>query len=152
MINGLASFRVPSYSPSSIAEYAITSMMALAKNLQMSYEQCKTANFSIGGLHCILMEDKTVGVIGTGLIGRKCVEKVAGLVKEVLCYDPFPLRDWIKGVSNARYVELNELLEKSNFISIHVPLLEETFHLINKDTIEKMKKHVILVNTSRLVC
>jgi D-lactate dehydrogenase len=101
---GIRVARVPSYSPSSIAEYAISSMLALAKNLQMSYEQSKRADFTIGGLQCILMEDKTVGVIGTGLIGKKCVEKVAGLCKEVICFDAFPANDWIKTVPNARLV------------------------------------------------
>lgn len=147
--NGIRIGRVPSYSPSSIAEYAISSMLALSKNLQRSYEQTKHADFTIGGLQCILLEDKTVGIIGTGMIGKKTVQKVAGLVKRVLCFDAFPSHDWIKEIPNAEYVEMDYLLENSNVISIHVPLLKETHHLINKDTIKKMKKHVILINTSR---
>jgi len=146
---GIRIGRVPSYSPSSIAEYAISSMLALSKNLQMSYEQTKDANFTIGGLQCILMEDKKVGVIGTGMIGKKCVEKVAGLCREVLCFDAFPANEWIAKIPNARYVTLDELFAEANFISIHVPLLKETHHLINTETIAKMKKHVIIINTSR---
>ena len=146
---GIRIGRVPSYSPSSIAEYAISSMLALAKNLQKSYEQTKEADFTIGGLQCILVEDKTVGIIGTGLIGKKTVQKIAGLCKEVLCFDAYPANDWIKTIPNARYVEMDFLLQNSNIISIHVPLLPDTKYLINKDTIAKMKKHVILINTSR---
>ena len=83
------------------------------------------------------------------MIGKKCVQKVAGLCQRVLCFDAYPDQKWIDGIPNAEYVELNYLLENSNVISIHVPLLDDTYHLINKDTIAKMKKHVILINTSR---
>ena len=72
--------RVPAYSPSSIAEYAVSSVMALSKNIQKSYELTKEADFTIGGLQCILLEDKVAGIIGTGLIGKKTVQKIAGLV------------------------------------------------------------------------
>ncbi len=143
---GIRVGRVPSYSPASIAEYAVSSMLALSKNIQKSFELTKDANFTIGGLQCILVEDKTVGIIGTGLIGKKTVQKVAGLCKKVLCYDAFPANDWIKTIPNAEYVSLDELLTNSNMISIHVPLLPETHHMINKDTIAKMKKNVIIVS------
>lgn len=146
---GIRVGRVPSYSPSSIAEYAISSMLALAKNLQMSYELTKRADFTIAGLQCLLIEDKTVGVIGTGKIGKKCVQKMSGLCKRVICYDAFPSHDWIDAIRNAEYVSLEELFAEANIISIHVPLLKETHHLINKDTISKMKKNMIIINTSR---
>jgi len=141
--------RVPAYSPSSIAEYALSSILALSKNIQKSYELTKEADFTIGGLQCILLEDKVAGVIGTGLIGKKTVQKLSGLFKKVLCYDAFPAHDWIGGIPNAEYTDLDTLLTNSNVISVHVPLLPETRHLINKESIAKMKKNVILVNTSR---
>ena len=80
---GLRVARVPSYSPASIAEYAVSSIFALAKNIQKSYEMTKEADFTIAGLQCILLEDKVAGIIGTGLIGRKMVEKISGLFKKV---------------------------------------------------------------------
>ena len=80
---GLRVARVPSYSPASIAEYAVSSIFALAKNIPKSYEMTKEADFTIAGLQCILLEDKVAGIIGTGLIGRKTVEKISGLVKKV---------------------------------------------------------------------
>ena len=83
------------------------------------------------------------------MIGKKCVQKISGLVKRVLCFDAFPSQEWIDTIPNAEYVDLDTLFQESNFISVHVPLLKETHHLINKDTIAKMKKHVILINTSR---
>jgi lactate dehydrogenase-like 2-hydroxyacid dehydrogenase len=124
--------------------------MALAKNIQKSYEMTKVADFSVAGLQCFLLEDKTVGIIETGVIGKKTVQKISGLVNKVVCFDAFPSNDWIKTVPNAEYVStLDELLSQANMISIHCPLLPETHHLINKETIGKMKKNVILVNTSR---
>jgi len=99
---GLRVARVPSYSPSSIAEYAISSLLALSKNLQRSYEHTKKANFTIAGLQCILIEDKVIGVIGTGLIGKMFVQKAAGLCKEVICFDAYPSHEWIDKIPNAR--------------------------------------------------
>lgn len=146
---GIRVGRVPSYSPGSIAEYAVSSIMALAKNIQKSYEHTKVADFSIGSLQCILLEDKVAGVIGTGLIGKKTVHKLAGLFSKVLCYDAYPANDWIATIPNAEYVTLDELLANSHVITIHVPLLPETHHLINTETISKMHNDMILVNTSR---
>ena len=80
---GLRVARVPSYSPSSIAEYAISSIFALSKNIQKSYELTKQADFTIAGLQCMLLEDKTAGIIGTGLIGKKTAQKISGLVGKV---------------------------------------------------------------------
>ena len=176
--SGIRLARVPSYSPSSIAEYAVSSILTLSKNLQKSYELTKKADFTICGLQCILLEDKVAGVIGTGLIGRKTAEKISGLVQkvyckdilirniyiiyiliyhteasnfsmQVICYDAYPDNEWMKSIPNAEYVELEQLLSHSNVISIHVPLLKETHHMINESAISKMKDDVILVNTSR---
>ena len=146
---GVRVARVPSYSPASIAEYAVTQIMALAKNTQMSYVMTKKADFEISNMQCILMENKTCGIIGTGLIGRKTAKKVSGLVDKVLCYDVFPDHEWIKTIGNASYANLDTVLQNSDFISIHVPLLPETFHLINEAAFDQMKDGVILINTSR---
>ena len=146
---GVRVARVPSYSPASIAEYAVTQMMALAKNTHMSYVMTKKADFEISNMQCILIENKTCGIIGTGLIGRKTAKKVSGLVDRVLCYDVFPDNDWIKTIGSAEYADLDSVLQNSDFISIHVPLLPQTFHLINETAFDKMKDGVILINTSR---
>ena len=79
-----------------------------------------------------------VGVIGTGGIGQRVAEKLSGLVAEVVCYDKFPNREWIKNVGNGRYVDdVDELLAMADIISIHVPLLPQTRHLINEENIKK---------------
>jgi len=146
---GICAARVPSYSPGSIAEYAVTQIMALAKNTHMSYVMTKKADFEISNMMCILMENKVCGIIGTGLIGKKCAEKISGLVEKVLCFDVYPDNEWIKTIPNAEYVDLDTVLRNSDFISIHVPLLPQTHHLINEEAFAKMKNDVVLVNTSR---
>jgi len=146
---GIRAARVPSYSPGSIAEYAVTQIMALAKNTHMSYVMTKKADFDITSLQCLLLENKTCGIIGTGLIGKKTAEKISGLVEKVLCFDVYPDKDWISTVPRAEYVDLDTLLKSSNFITVHVPLLPQTHHLINKEAFDKMQQDVVLVNTSR---
>jgi len=146
---GIQAARVPSYSPGSIAEYAVTQIMALAKNTHMSYVMTKKADFDITSMQCLLLENKICGVIGTGLIGKKCVQKISGLVEKVLCFDAFPDNEWIKTVPNASYTDMDNLLKSSDFISIHVPLLPQTQNLINEEAFSKMKNDVVLVNTSR---
>ena len=146
---GVRVARVPSYSPSSIAEYAITQIMALAKNSQMSYVMTKKADFEISNMQCVLMENKVCGILGTGLIGKKMARKISGLVDKVLCFDVYPDNEWIKTINNAEYTNMDTLLRNSDFISIHVPLLPQTHHLINEEAFSKMKQNCILVNTSR---
>jgi len=146
---GIRAARVPSYSPGSIAEYAVTQIMALAKNTHMSYVMTKKADFNITSMQCLLLENKVCGIIGTGLIGKKTVSKMSGLVEKVICFDAFPDEEWIKSVPNASYTDLDNLLRTSDFISVHVPLLPSTHHLIDEEAFSKMKQDVILVNTSR---
>jgi len=146
---GISAARVPSYSPGSIAEFAVTQIMALAKNTHMSYVMTKKADFDITSMQGLLLENKVCGIIGTGLIGKKAVAKMSGLVEQVLCFDAYPDAEWVNTVRNASYTDLDTLLRKSDFISIHVPLLPSTHHLINEEAFAKMKDEVILVNTSR---
>jgi len=146
---GIQAARVPSYSPGTTAEYALTQIMALTKKTPMSFVMTRKANFDITSMQCLLMENKICGVIGTGQIGKKFVEKISGLVDKTLCFDTVPDNEWIKTVPNASYTDMDNLLKNSDFISIHVPLLPQTKHLINEDAFAKMKNTVVLVNTSR---
>eukprot|EP00091_Calanus_sinicus_P005980 TRINITY_DN1653_c0_g1_i13.p1 TRINITY_DN1653_c0_g1~~TRINITY_DN1653_c0_g1_i13.p1 ORF type:complete len:172 (-),score=58.05 TRINITY_DN1653_c0_g1_i13:243-716(-) len=123
--------------------------MALAKNTHMSYVMTKKADFEITNMQCLLLENKICGVIGTGLIGKKCAAKISGLVEKVLCFDVFQDNEWIKTIPNAEYADMDTVLRNSDFISIHVPLLPQTHHLINEEAFAKMKNDVVLVNTSR---
>jgi len=146
---GIAIYRVPSYSPPSIAEFAIGGIFALTKKVQMSYVNSKKADFRIDQLECLLLETRTCGVIGTGNIGQQTAEKIAPLVKKVYCYDAFPNAEWIKKIPNAEYADMDTVLRNSNMISVHVPLFPETHHLLNEEAFAKMQDNVVIVNTSR---
>eukprot|EP00397_Hematodinium_sp_SG-2012_P037999 GEMP01041279.1.p1 GENE.GEMP01041279.1~~GEMP01041279.1.p1 ORF type:complete len:336 (+),score=89.38 GEMP01041279.1:45-1052(+) len=146
---GIAVYRVPSYSPSSIAEFAVSNMLALAKRIELSCVNTKKGDFRIADMQCFLLEQRTCGVVGTGIIGRKTCQKIAGLVNKVLCYDVFQDTEWISTIPNAEYVDLDTLLTSSHLITLHAPLLPATRHLLNKDAFDKMKQDVIVVNTSR---
>ena len=137
--------RVPSYSPEAVAEFALTLLLAVNRNVHRAYQRTRNFNFSINGLMGITLSGKTLGVVGTGKIGQAMISIMQGFGLDIICYDPYPLKD-LKG---ARYVTIDELFEKSDIISFHCPLTEETKHMVNAKTISEMKDGVILVNTSR---
>lgn len=136
--------RVPAYSPHAVAEHAMALLLTLNRKIHRAYIRTRDFNFSINGLMGFDLYGKTVGIIGTGKIGRVFADICRGFGMKVIAYDPFPAKDsWID------YVELDELFRRSDIISLHAPLTKETYHLINRDAIEKMKEGVYIVNTSR---
>ncbi len=144
---GIRVARVPAYSPHAVAEHALALMLTLNRKTHRAYNRVREANFSLEHLLGFDMNQKTVGVVGTGLIGSVMVKILAGLGCQVLCYD---VRVNTECQSmGASYVSLDALLEKSDVISLHCPLTPETFHLINPERIAKMKKGVMLINTGR---
>lgn len=136
--------RVPAYSPYAVAEHAMALLLTSIRRIHKAYIRTKDFNFSLNGLTGFDLHGKTVGVVGTGKIGRIFIDICRGFGMKILAYDKFPLKD-----SGIDYVELDELFEKSDIISLHCPLTEETHHLIDDKSIEKMKKGVVLINTSR---
>ncbi len=137
--------RVPGYSPEAVAEHAIALALAVNRHLHKSYIKVRENNFSLVGLMGFNFHQKTAGIIGTGKIGAAMAKLCHGFGMRVLAYDMHRHPD----LDFANYVELNELLAASDLISLHCPLTDSTYHLINRDTIEKMKDGVILINTSR---
>lgn len=135
---------VPAYSPYAVAEHAMALLLTSVRRIHKAYIRTKDFNFSLNGLTGFDLHGKTVGVVGTGKIGRIFIDICRGFGMNVVAYDKFPIPD-----SNYKYVELDELFERSDIISLHCPLTSETKHLISKESIEKMKKGVIIVNTSR---
>ena len=135
---------VPAYSPYAVAEHAVALLLTLVRRIHKAYNRTRDFNFSLSGLTGFDLHGKTVGVIGTGKIGRIFIDICRGFGMNVLAYDKFPPKD-----SDIKYVPLDELQGKSDIISLHCPLTQETHHLINKASIDKMKKGVIIVNTSR---
>ncbi len=136
--------RVPAYSPYAVAEHAIALLQTLNRKLHKAYNRTRDFNFSLAGLTGMDLHGKTVGVIGTGKIGQVFIDICRGYGMDVIAYDVFPVKD--KGIE---YVDLDTLFKKSDIISLHCPLTEQTYHILNKEAFGKMKKGVFLVNTSR---
>ena len=136
--------RVPAYSPYSVAEHAIAMLMTSIRRIHKAYIRTKDFNFSLNGLTGFDLHGKTVGVIGTGKIGRCFINICGGFGMNILCYDKFPAKD-----SGLNYVSLDEIWEKSDVISFHCPLTDETYHILNDEVVGKLKKGVVIINTSR---
>lgn len=137
-------FRVPAYSPHAVAEHAMAMLLTINRRTHKAYIRTRDFNFSLQGLAGFDLYGKTVGIIGTGKIGRVFADICKGFGMTVLAYDKFPAAN-----SGLNYVELPELFEKSDIISLHCPLTAETRHIINADSIAMMKKGVTIINTSR---
>ncbi|WP_309544655.1 2-hydroxyacid dehydrogenase [Alkalilimnicola ehrlichii] len=138
--------RVPSYSPHAVAEHALALILTLNRKLYRAYNRVREGNFSLDGLLGFDLCGKTVGVIGTGKIGTVFARIMAGLGCRVLAYDPAPNPDVDKLAS---YVPLEELFLASDIVSLHCPLTPDTYHVINDDALARMKRGVMLINTSR---
>lgn len=136
--------RVPAYSPFAVAEHAMAMLLTINRRTHKAYIRTKDFNFSLAGLTGFDLHGRTVGVIGTGKIGRVFIDICRGFGMHVIAYDKYPIHD-----SGFDYVPLAELFSKSDVISLHCPLTDETYHTVNPSTIALMKKGVILINTSR---
>lgn len=135
---------VPAYSPYAVAEHAIALLLTSVRRIHKAYNRTREFNFSLNGLTGFDFHGKTVGVIGTGKIGRIFIDICRGFGMNVIAYDLYPAKD-----SDIEYVSLDELFRRSDIISLHCPLTAETRHLIDASAIGKMKKGVVIVNTSR---
>jgi len=135
---------VPAYSPYAVAEHTVALLLTSVRRIHKAYIRTRDFNFSLNGLTGFDLHGKTVGVIGTGKIGRIFIDICRGFGMNVIAYDAYPAKD-----SGIEYVQLDELFAKSDIISLHCPLTEDTKHIINSDAISKMKKGVVILNTSR---
>ncbi len=140
--------RVPAYSPHAVAEHAMALIMTLNRKTHRAYYRTRDGNFSINGFLGFDMYGKTLGVLGTGKIGKCLIDIALGFGMKVLAYDKYPDSVYAEK-DNVQYVSLEKLYEKSDIISLHCPLSKETYHLINKKSIAQMKKGVFIINTSR---
>lgn len=135
---------VPAYSPYAVAEFAMGMLLTSIRRIHKAYNRTKEFNFSLNGLTGFDLHGKTVGVIGTGRIGQIFINICRGFGMEVLAYDKYPQND-----AQFSYVSLNELFANSDVISLHCPLTPQTQHMIGREAIGRMKKGVVLLNTSR---
>ena len=143
---GIKVYRVPGYSPEAVAEHAMALALAVNRHLHKAYVKVRENDFSLNGLMGMNFHGKTAGIIGTGKIGAAMARICHGFGMKIIAYDVFE-NPAIKEFTT--YVTLDELLAQSDLISLHCPLMDNTYHLINRETISKMKDGVILVNTSR---
>lgn len=135
---------VPAYSPYAVAEHAMALLLTSVRRIHKAYNRTRDFNFSLSGLTGFDLHGKKIGVVGAGKIGRIFIDICRGFGMDVIVYDPFPANG-----DGLAYVELEQLFAQSDIISLHCPLTDETRHLINKAAIEKMKKGIVIVNTSR---
>ena len=145
---GIAVTRVPAYSPHAVAEHTLALLLTLNRKIHRAYNRVREHNFSLAGLVGFDLHGKTVGIIGTGKIGRITAEIFRGFGTTVLAYDVAPDHDWAArhGIT---YAPLDTVLTQSDIVSLHTPLTTDTFHLINANTLARMKPGAYLVNTSR---
>ncbi|MGI6095056.1 MAG: 2-hydroxyacid dehydrogenase [Lachnospiraceae bacterium] len=142
---GIQVRRVPGYSPEAVAEYAMALALISARRMHKAYVKVRENDFSLNGLMGINFYGKTAGIVGTGKIGAAMARICRGFGMQVLAYDVYQNQD----LDFVEYVTFDELLNRSDLISLHCPLTDHTYHLIHYDTIMKMKTGVVLVNTSR---
>ena len=140
--------RVPAYSPYAVAEHAMAMLLTSIRRIHKAYIRTKDFNFSLSKLTGFDLHGKTMGVIGTGRIGRVFIDICKGFGIKILAYDKYP-NETIADGKTVRYVTLNELMKNSDIISLHCPLTEETHYIIDTDALENCKTGVVIINTSR---
>lgn len=146
--HGIAVVRVPAYSPHAVAEHTLALLLTLNRRIHRAYNRVRELNFSLSGLVGFDLHGKTVGIVGTGKIGRVTAELFRGFGVRLLGHDPFPDPVWAKQ-AGLEYLPLERLLAESDVVSLHLPLTPQTRYLINEATIALMKPGAYLVNTSR---
>lgn len=145
---GMKVVRVPAYSPYAVAEHAAALLLSINRKTYKAYQRTKKYNFTLNGLLGFDIHGKTVGIIGTGKIGKCFIQIMKGFGTEVLAYDVYPDEKAAESLGFT-YVSLDELYQRSDIISLHCPLTEDNNKMINANSIEKMKQGVYIINTSR---
>ncbi|MDD3886721.1 MAG: 2-hydroxyacid dehydrogenase [Victivallaceae bacterium] len=140
--------RVPAYSPYAVAEYTMGLLLSLDRCIHRAYCRVRENNFSINGFRGFDLHGKTIGIVGTGKIGAVFAELFRGFGVKLVAYDLYPDQELAKELA-IEYLPLNELFRRSDVISLHCPLTDKNRHMIDRKSIAKMKKGVIILNTSR---
>lgn len=145
---GIHVTRVPAYSPHAVAEHSVGLLLTLNRKIHRAYNRVREHNFSLNGLVGFDIHQKTIGIVGTGKIGKIAAQIFRGFDAKVLAYDPFPSADWAQA-HGIEYVPFEKLLNQSDVISLHLPLTPESSHLLNSKTLAQVKPGAFLINTSR---
>ena len=140
--------RVPAYSPYAVAEHAVALMLSLNRKIHKAYWRTRDNNFAINGLLGFDMYGKTAGVIGTGKIGKVTIGILKGFGMRILAYDVYPDKSYAEQ-NGFSYVDLDTVYRESDIITLHCPLTPDNVHMINRESIAKMKDGVMIINTGR---
>ena len=141
---GIPVVRLPAYSPYAVAEHSFALLLALVRKLTHAYVRTREFNFSLSGLVGMDLHGKTIGVVGTGKIGKVAVNIAKGFGMKILAYDPYPAK--IEGVE---FTDLDTLLKESDIVALYCPLTKDNYHMIDEKTLDDMKSTALLINTSR---
>lgn len=136
--------RVPAYSPDAVAEFAMGLLLSCNRMIHKAYGRTRDFNMNINGLLGVDFHGKTAGIIGTGKIGQSMIRIMQGFSMKLIAYDPYPNENL-----PVEYMPLEDVLAQADVISLHCPLMKETYHIINEESISRMKDGVYIVNTSR---
>jgi D-lactate dehydrogenase len=147
-VKGITICNVPSYGENTVAEHTFALILSLSRNVHRSHVRRLRNNFSIEGLKGFDLKGKTIGVVGTGKIGRHVIKIAKGFSMHVIAYDKYPNSD-MSAEYDFPYVSLDQLLEQSDIITLHLPYFKESYHLINVDNVKKIKPGAVLINTAR---
>jgi D-lactate dehydrogenase len=144
----IAVTRVPAYSPHAVAEHAVGLLLTLSRRIHRAYNRVRELNFSLNGLVGFDIHGKTVGIVGTGRIGKIAAQIFRGFEARVIAYDPFPSPEWA-AKHGVEYTDFPSLLGASDIITLHLPLTPESAHLLNERTFAQIKSGAYVINTSR---
>lgn len=144
---GIKVCRVPAYSPEAVAEHTMAMLLTLNRKTHKAYNRVREQNFALNGLLGFNLFQKTIGVVGTGKIGKAFINIAKGFGCKIIAYDLYPDQELMN--NGVEYVELDKLFKSSDIISLHCPLTPENHYMINQETITKMKDGVTIINTSR---
>lgn len=144
---GIKVCRVPAYSPEAVAEHTMAMLLTLNRKTHKAYNRVREQNFALNGLLGFNLFQKTIGIVGTGKIGKAFINIAKGFGCKIIAYDLYPDQELMN--NGVEYVELNTLFKSSDIISLHCPLTPENHYMINQETIAMMKDGVTIINTSR---
>lgn len=145
---GLKVARVPAYSPHAVAEHAVSLLLSLTRHIPQAYIRTKTANFNLEGLTGRELYGLTAGIFGTGKIGRVMAEILKGFGMKIICYDPYPNKEWADK-NGFVYVDVDTIFKTSDVLTFHCPLTDQTRHIVNHDRTKMMKHDAVIINTGR---
>ena len=144
---GIKVCRVPAYSPEAVAEHTMAMLLTLNRKTHKAYNRVREQNFALNGLLGFNLFQKTIGIVGTGKIGKAFINIAKGFGCKIIAYDLYPDQELMN--NGVEYVELDKLFKTSDIISLHCPLTPENHYMINQETIAMMKDGVTIINTSR---